>query len=524
VSDANLLLAKKHKNCQLSIMKNLTITRSLIAAGNTLALLGLGLSSPAFAQEGKPTTEDDVREHIAVLASDDFQGRNPGTIGETKTLNYLAQQWAAAGMVSGTNDPDNPWFQPVPLVQRTIAGSSLNLMRGARAVKFNPDDVLLSSRSETASVSGDIMFVGYGVDGDKKPVANVDGKIVMMLFGEPEGAEDFPDRAERVEALTKAGAQAVLTIAPSQFPWSAVRNQLSRGSYELADNAITPPISGFANSDFVEAVFNRSGSDLAKETAKADAGNYSGFATGVSGDLSALMSIRAFNSYNVIGKIPGKNPKAGAVLFLGHWDHFGFCRPVEAEDRICNGALDNASGMAVLIEVAEELGAMDQFDRDIYFMGTTAEERGLLGAYYFADNPPLPLGDIAIALNIDTIAIAERGAPVAIIGRGETSPELDATIDSISESLGRKVETSLDSNAFIRRQDGWALAAKDVPAFMVGGSFADLELLQTYLSGDYHGPGDELKEGFVLGGAAEDTDLHIALGAYFANEATYPGK
>lgn len=482
----------------------------------------LAIASAAFAQEGKPTTEDDVREHIAILASDDFQGRNPGTIGETKTLNYLAQQWAASGMVSGTNDPDNPWFQPVPLRQSTVAGSSVAFSRGRKTLKVNTDDILLSADSEAVAVSGDVIFVGYGPAAEDDKAYNVDGKIVMMLFGSPEGAEDFPSRAERASYLAKAGAQAVLTIAPSQFPWGAIRRQLGQGSYELADEASGPNISGFVNGDFAKAIFASSGSNLEKESVKADSDNYSGFEAGVTGNLTALMNIREFTSYNVIGKFPGKKPGSGAVLYLGHWDHFGYCRPVEAEDRICNGALDNASGMAVLTEVAEELGAMGPFDRDIYFMGTTAEERGLLGAYHFADNPPFPLEDIAIALNIDTIAIAERGAPVAIIGRGET--DLDDVIDGVSLSLGRKVEKSLESNAFIQRQDGWALAAKDVPAFMVGGSFADLELLQTYLSGDYHGPGDELKEGFALGGAAEDTDLHIALGAHFANKATYPGK
>ncbi|WP_438731203.1 M28 family peptidase [Parasphingorhabdus sp. DH2-15] len=504
-------------------MINLHNSRSLSFHSRFALLAAIGLcTSIAHAQDGKPTTEEDVREHIAILASDDFAGRNPGTIGETKTLNYLAQQWSASGMVSGTNDPKNPWFQPVPLMQRTTSAATARFTRSGRKIKVDPTGILLSGQETNSAVSGEVIFVGYGVDAVENEAADVEGKIALMLFGSPEGAEDFPSRQERVEALAEAGASAVLTIAPSQFPWGAIRNQVSRGSYGRDTGGDAPMISGLVNADFVAALFKGSGSTLAKETEKSNEEGYTAFVMGVAADLTAVMQIRKFNSYNVIGKFPGKKPGSGAVLFLGHWDHFGTCRPVEAEDRICNGALDNASGMAVLTEVAEELGAMGPFDRDIYFMGTTAEERGLLGAYHFADNPPFPLKDIVIALNIDTIAIAERGAPVAIIGRGET--DLDATIDSVSESIGRKVETSLDSNAFIQRQDGWALAAKGVPAFMVGGSFADLELLQSYLSGDYHGPGDELKEGFVLGGAAEDTDLHIALAEYFANEATYPGK
>jgi len=498
------------------------LARAVVSLVASSFLTSSVFASSALAQEVQPTTEADVREHIEILASDDFSGRNPGTIGETKTLTYLAQQWSNSGMVSGTNDPDNPWFQPVPLIQSTTAAISTSFSRNGRTIKVDEQDIILSARTSMAFVSDEIIFVGYGLDTIENEASNIEGKIVLMLFGEPDGAEDFPSRQERVDALTGAGAEAVLTIAPSQFPWSAVREQLGQGSYERVTDSQAPKISGFVNSDFVKAVFRGSGSTLAKETAKANESGYVSFATGAEAELTAVMQIREFNSHNVIGKFEGKTPGSGAVLFLGHWDHFGLCRPVDAEDRICNGALDNASGMAVLTEIAEELGKIGPFDRDIYFMGTTAEERGLLGAYHFADNPVVPLDDIVIALNIDTIAIAKRGAPVAIIGRGET--DLDDTIDSISRSLGRDVEDSLDANAFIQRQDGWALAAKGVPALMVGGSFADLELLQTYLRGNYHGPDDELNEDFELGGAAEDTDLHIALARYFANKDTYPGK
>lgn len=487
----------------------------------------LALASPLSAQdntpsEPAPTTEADVMEHIAILASDDFAGRNPGTMGEVKTLDYLARQWAAAGMVSGTNDADNPWFQPVPLVQRTPAATSAAFTRNGRAFKIDSDGILLTADKAAAQISGAVMFVGYGTDADGKVIGDVEGKVAVLLFGAPEGAEEFPSRDERRDALAKAGAVAVLTVAPSSFPWGTIRRSVSQGSYELNTPSDGPELTGVIRPAFADNLFRLSTSSAKAETEAAqDAANYAGFDTGLEANLLAMMQVREFTSHNVIGKFPGKKPGSGAVLFLGHWDHFGSeCRPPEAEDRICNGAVDNASGMAVLTEVAEELGRLGPFDRDIYFMGTTAEERGLLGAYHFAENPPMPLDDIAIALNIDTIAIAKRGAPVAIIGRGET--DLDAEIDAISRSMGRAVEESLESNAFIQRQDGWALASKGVPAFMIGGSFADLELLQGYLAGNYHGPEDETDNVPELGGAAEDTDLHIALARYFADAEKYP--
>ncbi len=236
-------------------------------------------------------------------------------------------------------------------------------------------------------------------------------------------------------------------------------------------------------------------------------------------DLATSTSVRAFDSHNVIGKIPGSKPGSGAVLLLGHWDHFGICRSEEAEDRICNGAVDNASGMAVLLTVAERLARGAPMDRDVYVMGTTAEERGLLGAYYFADHPVVPLKDIAVALNVDTVAIAPAGAPVALVGRGENG--LDEIVDRIATDLGRKVDTDKEANAFIRRQDGWALGAKGVKSIMAGGSFSDMAMLQAFLTTVYHQPDDELTDATPLGGAADDANLHVELTRHFADSAKY---
>ncbi len=144
---------------------------------------------------------------------------------------------------------------------------------------------------------------------------------------------------------------------------------------------------------------------------------------------------------------------------------------------------------------------------------------GLLGAYAYAEKPVFPLDQIVISLNVDTIAIAGRGSKVAIIGRGTT--KLDAAVESVAKKTGRAIESSTDANSFIQRQDGWALTQKGVPALMVGGSFADLDLMQKFLGSEYHGPNDELTDKTELGGAADDTDLHIALGQYFADTRKY---
>jgi Zn-dependent M28 family amino/carboxypeptidase len=181
--------------------------------------------------------------------------------------------------------------------------------------------------------------------------------------------------------------------------------------------------------------------------------------------------------------------------------------------------VDNASGIAMLIETARGLARSPRPERDILFMATTAEEVGLLGAKHFAENPVVPLRSIVAAINVDTVAIAPAGEPVAIVGRGTTA--LDPIVDETARELGRKVDADIEGNAFIQRQDGWALTRAGVPAVMVGGSFSSLAKLGAFLSGAYHKPEDDLSRAIELGGAAEDSDLLIALGRKLADPKRY---
>ena len=249
--------------------------------------------------------------------------------------------------------------------------------------------------------------------------------------------------------------------------------------------------------------------------------DYRGALLPVTGDFTATAAVRNFASNNIVAKLPGAKPDGKAVLFLGHWDHLGICRPEGAADRICNGAVDNASGIAVLIEVAKRLAAGPRPDRDIYFLATTSEEKGLLGARWFADHPVVPLSDITVALNIDPIAISPRGTPVATIGRGK--PAYDAVVRDVATALGRTIDSDGEADASVQRQDGWALGAKGVTSLMVGGSFSDMKLLEAFLGSDYHRPADEFSDKVPLGGAAEDADLHVALGRAFADTKRWPG-
>lgn len=474
-------------------------------------------ASPSFS---KAVTEADLRSHIEILASDAFEGRKPGTAGEAKTVKYIAEAWAKAGLKPAA--ADGSWFDPVPLIQRGQGISKHAFTAKGRQLRIGSDDIILIGK-QASYVRGDLplLFVGRGVTTQGRVAADVKGKAAIVLFD----AENVPDgmkspRARR-EALIAAGAEAVIFVGDSQGNWPTLRRQLLSRPITLEAREKRAPLEGAISSEFAVGLVTAAGQDWDKLRANAKQADYAGEALGIDADLDVKTDLYRFNSSNVIGKIAGRKKNSGALVFMGHWDHLGICAPEGAPDRICNGAVDNASGIAVMNEVAKAL-AKKKHDRDIYFLATTAEESGLLGAYAFADKPVLPLDQIILTLNVDTIAIAPRGSKVAIIGRGTTP--LDAVVETVAKKTGRAIEESTDANAFIQRQDGWALAQKGVPALMVGGSFADLNLLQKFLGSDYHGPNDALTDSTELGGAAEDADLHIALGRHFADTRKYKSK
>ncbi len=482
-----------------------------------LGLIMAGLfSSAAVATK---ISEDDLRPHIEILASDAFEGREPGTEGERKTTAYLSEQWAKAGLKPAASD--GSWLEPVALVRRGPASADFAFRVRGEKLRFADDEIVLVGKEDVyAREKLPLWFAGYGVMADGSVGGDVAGKAVLVLADRPAFAkEEMQSPRARREALIAAGAEAVIFVGGEQTEYPLLRRMMQARPIQLVSRDKRAPLEGVVGARFAVAMVTAAGGDWDKLRNSANAGDYAGTALGITADFDVKSDVRKFDSYNVIGKLPGKKPGSGAVLYMGHWDHLGICRPEGAEDRICNGAVDNASGMAVLTEVARGL-SKSRHDRDIYFIATTAEESGLFGAYAFVERPVMPLEKIVIALNIDTIAVAPRGAKVAIIGRGTT--KLEPVIEKIAKKAGRKIEPSTDANAFLRRQDGWALTQKGVPALMVGGSFADLALMERFLEGAYHGPEDELTKDTQLGGAAEDAMLHVALGKHFANAKKQP--
>lgn len=458
-------------------------------------------------------SEKDLRQHIEILASDAFEGRTPGTPGEQKTVDYVTKAWGGIKLVPAGRAG---FVDPVALVQRGAGTGKITYSFKNQPLKFVSDDILLRGRlARYTKQDVAVIYGGYGVKADGSAIDNVAGKAVMILLERPDFvAPEKAGMSARMKALQAAGAESVIFVAIEQKDWAAMRRRLLSKPISLQSRDSHMPLEVIVSSEYAVAMLTAAGRDWDKLRAAAKNKDYAGEALGIKMNADVTTDVRQFQSANIIGKIPGKKSGSGAILFLAHWDHLGYCAPNDKGDDICNGAVDNASGIAVLTEVAKAL-AKKRHDRDIYFLATTAEESGLLGAYAFAENPALPLKDIIASFNLDTIAIAPAGAKVTIIGRGLTP--LDPHIEAVAKAQKRAVEASDKSNAFLERQDGWALWQRGVPSFMVGGSFADPVLLEKFLGDVYHGPDDEVNEKMNLAGAREDADLHVALGEYFAS-------
>ena len=452
--------------------------------------------------------------HITELASDAYAGREPGTEGEAKSLRYIGQYWSDFGLVSGTNDPGHPWFAPVTLMGRQPDTSRAVFARKGKRVFVAQDQILVITSGKRALIeNAPLVFVGSGAVIPAR--ADLAGRVAVLLDG---GRDD----STRQNALLQAGASGVLTVLDGDRTIASVTARRARAGYALAGAELGGDIDAFISARALGGVLTGSKLTLAGLSAAAAAPTFAPIPLDLMVSLEATSRETRIHTHNVIGKLPGKRPDLGAVLLVAHWDHFGICAKPPAEHLICNGAIDNASGVAVLIELARRLAKGPQLDRDVYFLATTGEELGLLGAQAFAENPPIPLAQIVAAFNIDSVALAKAGQPFGLVGKGLTG--LDAQIAAVAKQQNKKLVFDEKANAYVQRQDGWALLQHDVPAVMVSSSWSDLALVERFFGTDYHRPSDVVKPGIELGGAADDVEFLSALVRWFGDPKKVRGR
>ena len=490
-------------------------------AGVGALVIGALLLVAAKPAPKKPSPlEQTLKAHVETLASDEFEGREPGTEGETKTLRYLARQWFDIGMEAGTNIPGSGWFAPVDLVEREPVMSQASFMRGRKRMPLAEDSVfVVTSGLRSLVQDAPLLFVGHATM-PVMPRAELAGRVAVMLDSLPAGADPIK-QTDRAGLLLDSGALAVVTVLDGDRGLEDVIARRNRAGYAIAGDKMGDEIEAFMSATTADMLLAGSThSNVAKLRLDASAVQFAPYALGITATFEATSRETRIRTHNLIGRIPGRNPNAGAVLMIAHWDHFGECAQAPAEDLICNGAIDNASGLAVVTEAARILAKGRPMDRDVYIVATTGEELGLLGAMAFAENPPIPLDRIVAAFNVDSTGLVPAGGAIGIVGKGITP--LDPLIGDVVRRMKRKLAPGDGPNAYIKRQDSWVLMQHDVPAVMVSSSYGDMERIERFMEDTYHRPLDQAGGNINYAGMADDVALQVELVRAFADIKRYP--
>jgi Zn-dependent M28 family amino/carboxypeptidase len=506
--------------------------------------------------------QERVLADIRTLASDDFDGRGPGSPGETKTVDFLVQQFRAAGVEPG--NPDGTFVQKVPLVSITPATRAPLVVRnGGRSWSFTPhEQVVAFSPRVTESIAiadSPVVFAGYGVQApefqwDDFKGLDVKGKTVVVLVNDPPVADAadpnaldakvFGGRAMtyygrwtyKYEKAFELGAAAVFIVhetGPAGYPFSVVQGFGNErfGLVTPDRNMSRPAIHGWLSLDAARALMTAGGHDFDALKAKARTREFQPVALGLTASMAFTQTLRTLDSQNVVAKITGSDPQLRNeyVVYTAHWDHFGKATPVDGDD-IYNGARDNASGTAMLLEFARAFKAVQPAPkRTIVFLAVTAEEQGLLGSEYYTRFPLYPLARTLANINVDALNVWGRTKDLTIVGLGNS--DLDTYAREAAAEQDRVLEPDSEpEKGFYYRSDHFNFAKVGVPALNPdpGVDFLDkpagfgAEKREEWTSRDYHQPSDEVKEWWDLGGLAEDGRLLFAVGYRVANADRFP--
>lgn len=520
---------------------------------------GAGAPAPGGMFAGAPMSAEGLMAHVRVLASDEFEGRKPGTNGERLTLDYLERAFAAAGLQPGVTLPDgsHSWRQDVPLISSQVQGApTLSIVGGdgARAYAFGTQYVAWSKRvtPHVSVENAELVFVGYGVVAPERnwnDYAGVDmhGRIAVMLVNDPdfETGEDggFGGRAMtyygrwtyKYEEAARQGAAGVLIIhetAPASYPWAVVQSSNTSARFDIVreDRGMSrASFEGWVTTDVGRELFERAGLDFDALKARAQRPGFSPVAmTGLRGSLALDLSTQETRSANIVGVLPGRERPQETVLYSAHWDHLGRCTPIDGDD-ICNGALDNATGTSALIELARAFSAEGRPQRSVAFIALTAEEQGLLGALYYSQHPVFPAAQTVAAINMDGINNFGPTHDIEVVGFGKS--EMDDLITQAAAEQGRRVAPDSSPEAgYFYRSDHLHFAQLGIPVLYTsngidmieGGEARGRALNDDYTANRYHKPTDEVTPEWDLSGGAQDVRLYYAVGRGLGDGTNWP--
>ncbi len=493
---------------------------------------------------------DDVAQHVKVLASDEFGGRAPSSPGEKLTLDYLTKHFKALGYQPGNGDS---FLQEVPLVSLE-ADSNMVLSIGGKDYQYKTDMVMGSSRiSELEAIeNSELVFVGYGVNAPEYnwndyEGLDVKGKTVVMLVNDPGFATKDPAlftgdamtyygrwtyKYEEASRQGAAGAIIIHETAPASYPWSVVENSWSGeqfGFQKENNNMDRVAVEGWVTTEVAKELFSKAGLDF--DSAKAKAAN-SAYHVKM-GDLTASVTvkntIKKSISYNFIATLPGSEMPDEHIIYSAHWDHLGTDKNRKG-DQIYNGAHDNATGTAGLIEVAEAFTKLPKHPRrSMTFLAVTAEEQGLLGSKYYAANPVIPANKTVANINMDSLNLLGKVKDISVVGIGKS--QMDDLLAAAAAEQGRTVAGDPNpSSGGYYRSDHFAFANMGIPAMYAGGGTQAFDedtasyrkRMSLVLRGCYHQPCDRYRDEWDLSGAVQDLQLFYKVGFNISQQSEWP--
>jgi len=519
------------------------------------ACAAFSLSCNAFAQEAPAVSEAALRAHLSFLADDLLEGRGTGQRGGALTVRYLETQAAALGLQP---IPGGGYRQKVAIEgSRLLPGSTVSFEAGGKRLEPKiGEGIVFGTASGQTDVAFDapLVFVGYGVSApeekwDDYKGVDVKGKILVMMVNDPQPTSEEPKRFagkaytwygrwlykfEEAVRRGAAGALLIHTTPSASYAWSVPANSFSHERFHLAGQGNR--IEGWLHEDMARTLFSSAGFDLDQLRARAERRDFSPVELKTRARVTLKSAIRQVEEYNVVGIVPGTDPKLKeqAVVYSAHWDHFGIDQNLPAGgDRIFNGAVDNATGSAALLAMAAE-AVRKPARRTQVFLWPAAEEQGLLGSAAYVANPVVPLAKTAADLNLDSLNFVGRTKDIGVPGAERSS--LYGTAAQVAKKMGLKLAPTIpDLSGAYFRADHFNFAKAGVPAFNVGsavfsgdGHFsfehdhAQASAAMVGFKGDYHQVTDEYHANWDLSGMTQQAQFTLNLGYAVANAPAMP--
>jgi Zn-dependent M28 family amino/carboxypeptidase len=530
--------------------------RTLLApAAGCLALAACATAGQQTAQQGPPAISlATLTTATQILSSDEYEGRAPTTAGETKAVAYIADQFKKAGLLPGNK---GSWYQDVPLAENTAEPSALTISGGrapmslAYRTDFIANTYQLKPRVDLED--SELVFVGYGINAPERgwndyQGVDVKGKTVVILVNDPDWQEGglkgrFNGRAMtyygrwtyKFEQAAAQGAAAALIVhqtEPASYGWNVVQSSWTGAQYNMDDpggHADQSKVIGWLTQDAASRLFANSGHDLEALSRAAAQPGFRAVSLGARASITLANQVKRQASRNVIGILPGAKRPQEYVIYTAHWDHLGRCDADPTGDEICNGAVDNASGVAGLIALAQAHARQGNPDRTIVFLAVTAEESGLLGSKYYAEHPVFPLARTVGGINMDSLSLAGDARDFVPVGGAKS--ELDAYLQRAmaAESLSLSPDPAPQAGYYYR-SDHFSLAKQGVPMLYAklgqdlvkGGTAAGKAAADDYRANRYHQPSDEYDPRWDWSGAIRELQIFYRIGRELATGSAWP--